>query len=62
MSPADVYDLIIRVRGYTGHWDEKRRGFVIPMGYDSKALAEQGAVRLIEEIEVGIVPSGGEQS
>ena len=38
MSDLDTtYDVIIRVGSYTGHWDEKQRGFVIPIGYDDQA-------------------------
>lgn len=56
-DPGNTYDLIIRVGGFTGHWDEQRRGFVIPVRYEDQADAERGAIQLREQIEVGIVPT-----
>lgn len=54
-NPETTYDVIIRVGSYTGHWDEQRQGFVIPIGYEDEADAERTAAYVREVIEVGVL-------
>lgn len=55
----DAYDVLIRVPGYKGQWDEEAQGFRIPLHHDTVAAAMAAADRLFGLAEFIVTPARG---